>query len=405
MFALFFVCIITVIILYSNIHGMNSMLKINLKKGNEITLKLGEEYKEPGYSAKYGNKDLSKNVKIKGEIDNLKMGEYKIVYQVRYKKIKKERIRKVKVIDGVKPEITLTGGDVTVILGNNYKEPGYSAFDNNDGEITDKVQVTNNINVNKIGDYEIKYTVEDSSQNKNTVVRKIKVIDKKNIAQEIAVLNYHFFYDPDKGEKCDEIICEKVSDFREQLNYLRDNNYKTLTMQEFRDWMYGVTELPEKSVLITIDDGAMGTGTHNGNKLIPILEEYKMHATLFLIAGWWDIKNYQSDYLDIQSHTYDMHTGGVCSHAERGAKMLCSSDDQVRSDLKKSIAIVKSKLSFCFPFYAYNDNTVKIVKEVGFELAFIGGNTKASRSNDKYHVPRFPIQTDTTLKEFINYVN
>ena len=40
----------------------------------------------------------------------------------------------------------------------------------------------------------------------------------------------------------------------------------------------------KKSVLITIDDGALGTGIQNGNKLIPILEEYKMHATLFLIT-------------------------------------------------------------------------------------------------------------------------
>ena len=31
---------------------------------------------------------------------------------------------------------------------------------------------------------------------------------------------------------------------------------------------YGEIELPARSVLITIDDGALGTGTHNGNKLI-----------------------------------------------------------------------------------------------------------------------------------------
>ncbi len=53
-------------------------------------------------------------------------------------------------------------------------------------------------------------------------------------------------------------------------------------MQEFRDWMYGKKSIFQKrSVLITIDDGAMGTGAHNGNKLIQFLEEYEMHATLF----------------------------------------------------------------------------------------------------------------------------
>ena len=207
------------------------------------------------------------------------------------------------------------------------------------------------------------------------------------------------------NETCDESICEKVSDFKSHLDYFKENNFKTFTMQEFRDWMYGITEIPLKSVLITVDDGAMGTGTHNGNKLIPILEEYKMHATLFLITGWWDINNYKSPYLDIQSHTNDMHKGGMCSGVSRGAQMLCSSDEEVRNDLKKSIDITKSKLSFCFPFYAYDDRTISLVKEAGFDLAFIGGNTKANRSKDKYHIPRYPIRANTTLQEVINYVN
>ena len=64
------------------------------------------------------------------------------------------------------------------------------------------------------------------------------------------------------------------------MSYLRDNGYKTLTMSEFNDWMDGKIEIPEKSVLITIDDGAAGTYTH----LPQILNEYQMHATLFLIS-------------------------------------------------------------------------------------------------------------------------
>ena len=54
-------------------------------------------------------------------------------------------------------------------------------------------------------------------------------------------------------------------------------------MREYVDWIYGRIELPKKSVLLTIDDGAMGTGKHNGNKLNPLLEKYQINATLFLI--------------------------------------------------------------------------------------------------------------------------
>ena len=219
--------------------------------------------------------------------------------------------------------------------------------------------------------------------------------------QKIAVLNYHFFYDPELGEECNEVICLTVQRFRQHLDWLRDNGYKTLTMNEFVRWMYGQIELPEKSVLITVDDGAMGTGTHNGNKLNPLLEEYQMRATLFLIAGWWDIENYRSPNLDIQSHTYDMHLYGTCGRGQ----INCATYEKAVEDLQKSLAIIGNNDSFCFPFYMTSDTSIQAVKDTGFKVSFVGGNRKANRYSNKYLIPRYPIQSDITLQEFINMVS
>ena len=188
--------------------------------------------------------------------------------------------------------------------------------------------------------------------------------------------------------------------FREQLKWLNDNGYTTLTMKQFVSWMYGEIDVPEKSVLITIDDGALGTGSHNGNYLIPALEEYKIHATLFLITGWWDISNYQSPYLEVESHTHDLHVSGDCGRY----KLNCISHDELLADLNKSIEVTKSKEAFCFPFYDYTNNSINTVKEAGFKVAFIGGNRKASRSDDKYKIPRYVIYDSTSLQSFINMV-
>ena len=223
-------------------------------------------------------------------------------------------------------------------------------------------------------------------------------------ATTIPVINYHFFYDAAKGESCDEGNCLELTNFKEQLEFLRVAHYKTLTMEEYRAWMYGEIELPARSILITVDDGAMGTGKHNGNHLIPILEEYKMYATLFLISGWWDISNYESKYLNIESHTYDMHTGNICGNQPRGAQLLCSSKDQVLADLHKSIEIDGSNKAFCFPFYAYNDEALQTVQEAGFQLAFVGGYEKSSRADNKYTIPRYPVRKDTDLSDFIRMV-
>ena len=220
--------------------------------------------------------------------------------------------------------------------------------------------------------------------------------------QSIAVVNYHFFYDASKGESCNESICLEISKFREQLQWLQDNGYKTLTIHEFADWMDGVIEVPEKSILLTIDDGAMGTGSHNGNLLIPALEEYKMHATLFLITGWWGLENYQSPYLDVQSHTHNLHYEASCPDG-RGL-VACSDYATVKADLEESLSILGDNTSFCFPFYSSDQESLQAVSELGFRDAFVGGNVKARRSDNHHLIPRYPILSDISLNGFINKV-
>lgn len=237
------------------------------------------------------------------------------------------------------------------------------------------------------------------------VIQSHQLPNENSNASEIAVLNYHFFYNPELGETCPDGNCKTVQDFEKELTYLKQNNYKALTMEEFTKWMYGEIELPARSVLITIDDGALGTGTHNGNKLIPLLEKYQTHATLFLITGWWPIDNYRSPYLDIESHTFDMHEGNYCEGQPRGSKLLCSSKEQVLEDLSKSAEITGSKKAFCFPMYVYNDTTLQVLQEIGFKLAFVGGDYKASRNNNKYQIPRYHIYRETSLDQFINMIS
>lgn len=286
---------------------------------------------------------------------------------------------------------------------NNEMNINIVSFDDKDNVKFDNtnMKTTQEDNHNKINRYLIKYYSTDDNilkmANGENVVETEPV---KNNNQGIAVLNYHFFYDP-ATQNCDETICLKVDKFREHLEYLKNNGYKTLTMKEFYKWMYGKIELPEKSVLITVDDGAMGTGKHNGNHLITLLEEYKMHATLFLITGWWDISNYQSKYLDVQSHTNDMHQYGDCGRGQ----LVCADYNKAKEDLQKSIDIVKDTTSFCYPFYSYDDEAIQAVKDLGFKLAFIGGNVKAKRSNDKFKIPRYPITSDITLNDFINKIS
>ena len=223
--------------------------------------------------------------------------------------------------------------------------------------------------------------------------------------QQIAVLNYHFFYDSSLKEECNEIICIDTKNFRKQLDYLKENNYKILTMEEFNDWLDKKITLPKNSVLITVDDGAMGTSFINGNKLIPILEEYQIPASLFLITGWWDINNYRSNYLEVYSHGEELHHNNYCKNGKCGYKSLLLSKEEMINDLELSVTKTNTRLAFCYPFYQKNDTMVEALKESGFSVAFVGGNKKAKQTDSKYQVPRYIIYKNTSLESFIKMVS
>ena len=64
------------------------------------------------------------------------------------------------------PTITLNGANpYTILQGQPYSEPGYSAIDNVDGDLTASVSVNNGVDVNTPGNYEVKYNVSDAAGN------------------------------------------------------------------------------------------------------------------------------------------------------------------------------------------------------------------------------------------------
>ena len=160
--------------------GLEKFLNIKLNGSKEIVLNYKDKYTDKGAKATYKGKNITKNIKVSNNLDTSHVGNYKYTYTIKYKKVSKSIIRKVKVVDKNRPSIELNGEkEITIYKGSEYKEPGFKANDNYDGDITSKVKVDSNVDINKIGDYKIIYSIKDSSGNENSVERIIKVIEKK----------------------------------------------------------------------------------------------------------------------------------------------------------------------------------------------------------------------------------
>lgn len=136
---------------------------ITLEGEESISIYQGDNYIEPGYSGRDNkNNDLTNDIVVEDQVDSQKIGTYEIIYKL-HNTTKKRTINVVEKGIG-KTSIYLKGEyDVVLSVGGTYNESGYIAVDSLDGDITDQVKITNNINTQKAGTYRVVYTITNSS--------------------------------------------------------------------------------------------------------------------------------------------------------------------------------------------------------------------------------------------------
>lgn len=171
-------------------------LKLELLGDTQFTMEVGTLYEEPGFTAFYSNDDVSQSVIISGEIDSETLGTYTISYTYKTSgKFNKTVKRTVEVVDTTPAQISLIGGEQTVvILNSTYTEFGYTATDNYDGDLTDQVTVTSNVDSAAVGMYEVLYTVSDSSGNITEVTRYVEVTDRDPLSASLADYSLDGFF-------------------------------------------------------------------------------------------------------------------------------------------------------------------------------------------------------------------
>ena len=148
---------------------------VTLEGDENITIYKGAVYNEPGYSG-FDNKknDLTSEVTVKDNLDTESTGTYTIIYSLH----DKSATRTINVIE--RPDvitiIRLTGDkNMTLKVGDTFTDPGYKAVDAIDGDLTDKVKKTGNVDTATKGTYRIVYSVVNSKGITTTEVRTIIV--------------------------------------------------------------------------------------------------------------------------------------------------------------------------------------------------------------------------------------
>ena len=191
------IVIILVILIIISLIILSPFMFIDIKLiGNKkIELDYGEKYSEPGFKAYMFNKEITDKIKVNNNIKE-SVGNYEVTYSYKFLIYNIKRTRKIIVSDLTGPEITLKGDKkLSVTINTKYEEPGYEAIDKLDGDLTENVKVSDNIDITKLGDYEVIYEVKDKAGNVNKEIRKVKVEKLKPTQMSIKDYTLDGWYD------------------------------------------------------------------------------------------------------------------------------------------------------------------------------------------------------------------
>lgn len=144
---------------------------ITLAGDNPLTVEKGTEVQDPGYTAIDDcDGDITDQVTVtqNGDvIDYTATDAHGNTATVQ---------RTLNYVDTTPPVITLSGnGEMTIQSGENFTDPGYSAQDTGDGDLTGSVTTSGCVDPGTPGDYTITYSVTDSAGNTGTAQRLVHV--------------------------------------------------------------------------------------------------------------------------------------------------------------------------------------------------------------------------------------
>ncbi len=210
----------------------------------------------------------------------------------------------------------------------------------------------------------------------------------------VTVLIYHRF-----GEDKYPTTNISLDSFREQLEFLKQNNYRVIPLEHLIQALNGKSDLPDHAVVITIDDGYRSVYT----KAWPLLKEYGYPFTVFIFAkameekhpnymSWDHVREMLAAGVDIQNHGF--------SHEHMAFRPPEMDMDEyrvwIRADLAASTKILSEELRerpryFALPYGEYNRILVDEIRSFGYEGVLTQDPGSVSRATNPFAIPREPI--------------
>lgn len=248
----------------------------------------------------------------------------------------------------------------------------------------------NNDNINMDEVMEVEPQKEDLPVKKEEFKEGLELTDED---MGVPVMYYHSI---DPSEENSLIL--HPDRFRKQMQYILDSGFTPLTISQVYRYHTEGLKIPKKSIVITLDDGY----ENNYTQAYPILKELNIPATIFVQTdridqpGWLkkdQIIEMSNNGIDIMSHTISHPSLKKLSYEEQ-VKELTESKKVLEELLEKEVYAIS------YPYGDYNKDTLEIVKDAGYKIAFTTKEKLMNKEDGIYELERIYSNSKKDFEHF-----
>ena len=202
------------------------------------------------------------------------------------------------------------------------------------------------------------------------------------------VLEYHRV--TNNPEFVDTVYNVPPDEFSAQLDYLQQNGYTTITLQDFMRVVHGKGNLPDKPIILTFDDGY----ADNYSEMLPILESHGMTAVVYVVSNFLDFPGYMTleQARDLQRRGIE-----VGSHTANHLTLTELNQEKLEEEIGVSKTFLEWKdfqtiYSFSYPNGKYNHDMTKILEREKYLTAVTGEPGLNTTKTNPYLLKRIHIR-------------
>lgn len=199
----------------------------------------------------------------------------------------------------------------------------------------------------------------------------------------IPILIYHQIRDYTSSDsQNDRVYITPIQEFLDEMDYIAQSGYTTLSFDDVYDFLLQGKILPEKSVILTFDDGTISQYDH----AFPVLKKYNFTATFFVFTNAPDKNSRYMNWAQLQ----ELIDAGmsVQSHSVFHPNLKKMQDiSQIQKELVQSKADIENNLHttvkyFAYPFGEYTPKIMELVAAAGYTGArtILHGSTHTLKS-------------------------